>query len=70
MAVSVPKWIDGTPVRLHRFQNDSRIGQDILVIVVGTKCADPTIEELDGLRAGVDLRDEIIGNHLREFAHQ
>lgn len=43
-----------------------RVGQDKLAIVVDVQCADPRIEHLDGVDAGIDLRHEIIGHHAGE----
>ena len=48
----------------------ARVRQDVLAVVVGGEGADPRVEKLDGLRAGLDLRVEVSGKRARDARHQ
>ena len=58
-----PKWIVGTAdARVGRepFEDPAGMGQDELAVVGGVERADPRIEHLHGVHAGVDLRDQVV----------
>ena len=41
-----------------------RVRQDELAVVARVQCADPRIEHLHGVHAGLDLRDQIVGDDV------
>ena len=55
---------------LEPFENEPHVGLHILPVVVGAQAPDPAVEQLDGLRARLDLAFQIGGHHARELVHQ
>src|SRR5205085_3728472 len=47
----------------------ARVRQDVLAVVVLAQSADPGVEDLDGLRAGLDLRVEVAREGARDGRH-
>src|SRR5919109_948941 len=47
-------------------ENPLRIGRDELLIVVDAECADPAVEELDRVGAGLDLRADVAEERLAQ----
>ena len=67
VAVPVPKWIVG---HVDRGEDPRRVRRDELVVVGGREGADPGVEELDHVRAGLDLGGDVARRTLREPLHQ
>ena len=53
-----PKWIVGTPVACQSIEDAPRVRQGELAVVPAAERAGPGIEDLDGLRARLDLREQ------------
>ena len=56
--------------RAHFAQNQLRVRQNVFAVIVRTERAHPAIEELNRLRPGVYLRDEVVGDEAGEFGNQ
>ena len=54
----------------QRADHRARVRQHVLAIVVGPERADPGVEELDRLRAGVDLAVEVRRRRIGQHVHQ
>src|SRR5436305_10689877 len=48
----------------------ARVRQDVFAVVVVAQSADPRVEDLDGLRAGLYLRVEVARERARDCRHQ
>ena len=54
----VPKWMTGTP-GVSRWITLRDVRQHVIAVVGGRERPDPGVEELDGLRAGLDLSVQV-----------
>src|SRR5262249_44577449 len=51
-------------------QNVTHVRLHVLSVIGGRESADPRVEELNGLRAGLDLRTQVSAHHLGDLAHE
>ena len=63
----MPKWMSGTPGR-PAVEDRARVRQRELAVVAAAERADPRVEDLDGLRAGFDLRAQIVADGVATVA--
>ena len=64
----VPKWIVGHAGQA--VEDPPNVGLDVRLVVGRPKPADPAVEELDDLGAGLDLGLQVGDDHRREPVHQ